>query len=111
MPYQDLIDGDMVWVGTPRRDRADRGGARRVRGPRRDLDHGTGGFAHWQAIKAQEFFADRVMPHFRSGDRDAEAAIPHRRLAICEFSTLDASFEDDLRAYAAAGIGASRPGS
>ena len=30
--------------------------------------------------------------------------MPDRRLAICEFSTLDASFEDDLRAYAAAGI-------
>ncbi len=28
-----------------------------------------------------------------------------RRLAICEFSTLNASFEDDLHAYAAAGVG------
>ncbi len=30
--------------------------------------------------------------------------MPKRRLAICEFSTLNASFEDDLRAYAAAGV-------
>jgi sugar phosphate isomerase/epimerase len=30
---------------------------------------------------------------------------PGRRLAICQFSTLNASFEDDLRAYAAAGAG------
>ena len=33
-----------------------------------------GGFAHWQAIKAQELFADRVMPHFKAADREAEAA-------------------------------------
>ena len=25
-----------------------------------------GGFDHWQAIKNQELFAARVMPHFRS---------------------------------------------
>jgi hypothetical protein len=32
-----------------------------------------GGFAHWQAIKAQELFADLVMPHFKSADREGAA--------------------------------------
>jgi hypothetical protein len=27
----------------------------------------AGGFDHWQAIKQQELFAARVMPHFREG--------------------------------------------
>jgi len=26
----------------------------------------AGGFEHWKAIKAQELFAERVMPHFRA---------------------------------------------
>jgi len=26
-----------------------------------------GGFDHWQAIKNQELFAHRVMPHFKAG--------------------------------------------
>ena len=40
-PYDEMIAGDIVWVGTPRgRDRADRGGARGLRGADGDLDHG-----------------------------------------------------------------------
>jgi hypothetical protein len=34
----------------------------------------AGGFAHWQAIKAQELFADRVMPHFEAEKRAKEPA-------------------------------------
>jgi alkanesulfonate monooxygenase SsuD/methylene tetrahydromethanopterin reductase-like flavin-dependent oxidoreductase (luciferase family) len=76
-PYRDLIDGDMVWVGTPD-DVIERIEAVR------DVCEGLaeisitvnpGGFAHWQAIKAQELFADRVIPHFRTVEHDAEAAI------------------------------------
>ena len=34
-----------------------------------------GGFAHWQAIKTQEIFADAVAPRFRSAaEADPEAA-------------------------------------
>jgi hypothetical protein len=32
-----------------------------------------GGFEHWQAIKQQELFAARVMPHFRE-DAAVESA-------------------------------------
>jgi alkanesulfonate monooxygenase SsuD/methylene tetrahydromethanopterin reductase-like flavin-dependent oxidoreductase (luciferase family) len=66
-PYDEMIDGDIVWVGTP----ADI--VERIEAIR-DLCEGltevsitvnAGGFEHWKAIKAQELFADRVMPHFR----------------------------------------------
>lgn len=66
-PYDEMIDGDVVWVGTPS-DVIERIEAVR------DVCEGltevsitvnAGGFAHWQAIKAQELFADRVIPHFR----------------------------------------------
>ena len=66
-PYDEMIDGDIVWVGTPD-DVIERIEAVR------DVCEGLtevsitvnpGGLAHWQAIKAQELFADRVMPHFR----------------------------------------------
>ena len=67
-PYDEMIDGDIVWVGTP----ADV--IERIEAVR-DVCEGLtevsitvnpGGFAHWQAIKAQELFADRVIPHFRT---------------------------------------------
>jgi alkanesulfonate monooxygenase SsuD/methylene tetrahydromethanopterin reductase-like flavin-dependent oxidoreductase (luciferase family) len=74
-PYQDMIDGDIVWAGTPE-DVIERIEA--VRNVCEGLTEvsitvNPGGFAHWQAIKAQELFADRVMPHFRSADREAAA--------------------------------------
>ena len=35
----------------------------------------AGGFEHWQSIKAQELFADLVIPHFRpSGVAEAAYA-------------------------------------
>jgi alkanesulfonate monooxygenase SsuD/methylene tetrahydromethanopterin reductase-like flavin-dependent oxidoreductase (luciferase family) len=74
-PYEEMIEGDIVWVGTPE-DVIERIEAVR------DVCEGlteisitvnAGGFEHWQAIKAQEIFAARVMPHFREGV-EAEAA-------------------------------------
>ena len=67
-----MIDGDIVWVGTPE-DVISRiedtvgvcEGLTEVA-----ITVNPGGFAHWQAIKAQELFADTVMPHFKSGDRE-----------------------------------------
>jgi alkanesulfonate monooxygenase SsuD/methylene tetrahydromethanopterin reductase-like flavin-dependent oxidoreductase (luciferase family) len=76
-PYDEMIDGDIVWVGTPS-DVIERIEAIR------DVCEGLtevsitvnpGGLAHWQAIKAQELFADKVIPHFRES-ADVEAAEP-----------------------------------
>ena len=75
-PYEEMIDGDVIWVGTPE-DVIERIEAVR------DVCEGltevsitvnAGGFAHWQAIKAQEIFADRVMLHFRPAGIEAEPA-------------------------------------
>jgi len=33
-----------------------------------------GGFDHWQAIKNQELFAHRVIPHFKTAARKKKAA-------------------------------------
>jgi alkanesulfonate monooxygenase SsuD/methylene tetrahydromethanopterin reductase-like flavin-dependent oxidoreductase (luciferase family) len=76
-PYDEMIDKDIVWVGTP-------GDVIERIEAIRDVCEGlteisitvnAGGFSHWQAIKAQELFADRVMPHFKSSDRVEEAAL------------------------------------
>jgi len=75
-PYRELVDGDVVWVGTPD-DVIERiqqtidvcPGLAEIA-----ITVNPGGFAHWQAIKAQELFADRVMPHFRPSERE-EAAV------------------------------------
>ena len=77
-PYDEMIDGDIVWVGTP----ADV--IERIEAVR-DVCEGLtevsitvnpGGFAHWQAIKAQELFADRVIPHFRTASvEEAEPSL------------------------------------
>ena len=67
-PYEEMIDGDLVWVGTPQ-DVIERIEAVR------ELCEGltevsitvnAGGVEHWQSIKQQELFAKHVMPHFRA---------------------------------------------
>ena len=67
-PYEQMIAGDIVLVGTPE-DVIERIEAVR------DVCEGLteisitvnpGGFEHWQAIKNQELFASRVMPHFKT---------------------------------------------
>jgi alkanesulfonate monooxygenase SsuD/methylene tetrahydromethanopterin reductase-like flavin-dependent oxidoreductase (luciferase family) len=68
-PYEEMLKGDIVWVGTPE-DVIERieqvvelcEGLAEI-----SITVNPGGFAHWQAIKAQELFADRVMPHFGRG--------------------------------------------
>ncbi|MGI9658235.1 MAG: LLM class flavin-dependent oxidoreductase [Gaiellaceae bacterium] len=68
MPYDEMIEGDVVWVGTP--DEV----IKRIEEVREVCDGlsevaitvNPGGFDHWQSIKAQELFADTVMPHFRN---------------------------------------------
>ena len=75
-PYEAMIDGDIVWVGTPA-DVIERieavkevcAGLTEI-----SITVNAGGAEHWQAIKAQELFAHTVMPHFKAADREAVAA-------------------------------------
>ena len=67
MPYADMVDGDYVWVGTPDEIAAK---VQTVRDICEGLSEiaivaNAGGAKHWKAIKAQQLFAERVMPHFR----------------------------------------------
>jgi alkanesulfonate monooxygenase SsuD/methylene tetrahydromethanopterin reductase-like flavin-dependent oxidoreductase (luciferase family) len=69
-PYEEMIDGDIVWVGTPE-DVAARVGAtiEACEGLTEiAITANPGGFAHWQAIKTQEIFADAVAPRFRAAE-------------------------------------------
>ena len=67
MPYEEMIAGDVVWVGTPE------DVIQRIEGVRAVCEGLTeisitvnpGGFDHWTAIKNQELFARHVIPHFR----------------------------------------------
>jgi alkanesulfonate monooxygenase SsuD/methylene tetrahydromethanopterin reductase-like flavin-dependent oxidoreductase (luciferase family) len=75
-PYDAMIDGDIVWVGTPA-DVIERieavkelcAGLTEV-----SITVNAGGAEHWQAIKAQELFASTVMPHFQASEREAVGA-------------------------------------
>lgn len=66
-PYEEMLAGDVVWVGTP--DEV----AERVSATIEVCEGLTeiaitvnpGGAEHWQAIKAQELFAKHVMPRFK----------------------------------------------
>ena len=79
MPYDEMIEKDYVWVGTPN-DVIERIEAVQ------ELCEGLtevaitvnpGGVEHWKSIKTQELFASHVMPHFAAGaDRkEAEPAL------------------------------------
>jgi len=78
MPYAEMVEKDVVWVGTP----ADI--VERIEAVRELCDGLTeisitvnpGGVEHWKAIKAQELFAAHVMPRFRAQARkEAEPAL------------------------------------
>lgn len=66
-PYEQMIDGDIVWVGTPA-DVITRieevldvcEGVTEI-----SITVNAGGAEHWKAIKSQELFAQHVMPRFR----------------------------------------------
>ena len=68
MPYDKMIEDDVVWVGTP--DEV----AERIQGvidvceglTEISITVNPGGVEHWKAIKAQELFAERLMPRFRA---------------------------------------------
>src|SRR5688572_22203871 len=75
-PYDAMIEGDIVWVGTPA-DVIERieavqelcAGLTEI-----SITVNAGGAEHWQAIKAQELFASTVMPHFKATEREAVGA-------------------------------------
>ena len=75
-PYDEMIGGDIVWVGTP----ADV--IERIEAVRElcaglteiSITVNAGGAEHWQAIKAQELFAHTVIPHFTAAASEAVAA-------------------------------------
>jgi hypothetical protein len=72
-----MIEGDIVWVGTP--DDV----IERIEAVREKCEGLTevaitvnpGGTEHWKAIKAQELFAAHVMPRFRATAREAEPVV------------------------------------
>jgi alkanesulfonate monooxygenase SsuD/methylene tetrahydromethanopterin reductase-like flavin-dependent oxidoreductase (luciferase family) len=75
-PYEEMVGGDIVWVGTPE-DVIERIEAVR------DVCEGlteisitvnAGGADHWQAIKNQELFASRVIPHFKAAAKSKAKA-------------------------------------
>ncbi|MDQ2676323.1 MAG: hypothetical protein M3Y34_05890, partial [Actinomycetota bacterium] len=76
VPYEQLVEEDYIWVGTPQ-DVIERieavqevcEGLTEI-----SITVNAGGADHWQAIKAQELFAHTVMPHFRSTEREAAGA-------------------------------------
>jgi alkanesulfonate monooxygenase SsuD/methylene tetrahydromethanopterin reductase-like flavin-dependent oxidoreductase (luciferase family) len=71
MPYEQMIDDAVVWVGTPS------DVIERIESVKEVCDGLTeisitvnpGGAEHWKAIKQQELFARTVMPHFRARER------------------------------------------
>jgi alkanesulfonate monooxygenase SsuD/methylene tetrahydromethanopterin reductase-like flavin-dependent oxidoreductase (luciferase family) len=75
-PYDEMIEGDIVWVGTPQ-DVIERieqtievcEGLSEIA-----ITVNPGGFEHWKSIKTQEMFADLVMPHFNPAQSTAETA-------------------------------------
>jgi alkanesulfonate monooxygenase SsuD/methylene tetrahydromethanopterin reductase-like flavin-dependent oxidoreductase (luciferase family) len=75
IPFEQLVEQDYVWVGTPD-DVIERiestletcAGIGEI-----GITVNAGGAEHWKAIKNQELFASRVVPHFASGAKRAEA--------------------------------------
>jgi alkanesulfonate monooxygenase SsuD/methylene tetrahydromethanopterin reductase-like flavin-dependent oxidoreductase (luciferase family) len=73
-PYRELIDSDVVWVGTP----ADV--LERIEAVRElceglteiSITVNPGGAEHWKALKAQELFAAEIMPRLQDGAAEAE---------------------------------------
>ena len=77
-PYDEMIAGDIVWVGTPD-DIAERieaviekcDGLKEIA-----ITVNAGGFEHWKAIKAQELFAQTVIPRFRATEEETPGVEP-----------------------------------
>lgn len=76
-PYEEMIAGDIVWVGTPD-DVIERIEQTREVCPGLSevaITVNPGGFEHWKAIKTQELFADVVIPQFQTSTEAAAEAV------------------------------------
>jgi alkanesulfonate monooxygenase SsuD/methylene tetrahydromethanopterin reductase-like flavin-dependent oxidoreductase (luciferase family) len=76
LPYEQLLEEDYIWVGTPADviERIERtlevcAGVAEI-----GITVNAGGAPHWMAIKNQELFARRVIPHFAPGRAALEPA-------------------------------------
>jgi alkanesulfonate monooxygenase SsuD/methylene tetrahydromethanopterin reductase-like flavin-dependent oxidoreductase (luciferase family) len=78
VPFEQLVEEDYVWVGTPAEV------VQRIRETQEvcpgiseiGITVNAGGAPHWMAVKNQELFAAEVMPHFReAGGRVEEPAL------------------------------------
>ncbi|HEX9864541.1 MAG TPA: LLM class flavin-dependent oxidoreductase [Acidimicrobiia bacterium] len=67
MPYEKMIEDDVVWVGTPADviERIETVQGKCVGLTEVAITVNPGGVDHWKSIKAQELFAREVIPHFR----------------------------------------------
>ncbi len=66
-PYDDMIAGEVVWGGTPD-DIGERIAAviEKCAGlAETSITVNAGGFEHWKATKAQQLFAETIIPRFR----------------------------------------------
>jgi alkanesulfonate monooxygenase SsuD/methylene tetrahydromethanopterin reductase-like flavin-dependent oxidoreductase (luciferase family) len=78
VPYEQLVEEDYVWVGTPE-DIIQRIEETREICPgvtEIGITVNAGGAPHWMAIKNQELFASRVAAHFRAQKPAERAAAP-----------------------------------
>jgi alkanesulfonate monooxygenase SsuD/methylene tetrahydromethanopterin reductase-like flavin-dependent oxidoreductase (luciferase family) len=77
LPFEQLVEEDYIWVGTPA-DVIERieqtlgvcEGVKEI-----GITVNAGGAPHWLAIKNQELFASRVIPHFAAAGRVEEPAL------------------------------------
>jgi alkanesulfonate monooxygenase SsuD/methylene tetrahydromethanopterin reductase-like flavin-dependent oxidoreductase (luciferase family) len=77
LPFEQLVEEDYVWVGTPvdvieriEQTREACAGIGEIA-----ITVNAGGAPHWMAIKNQELFARHVMPHFQAGRATATVAV------------------------------------
>jgi hypothetical protein len=81
MPYDEMLAGDVVWVGTPHDiiERIEAVQALCEGLTEISITVNAGGFEHWQSIKAQELFAHKVIPHFRpTGAEERQSQVAGR---------------------------------
>ena len=77
LPFEQLVEEDYIWVGTPAEvtERIEQT-LRACEGIKEiGITVNAGGAPHWLAIKNQELFASRVMPHFARSGRVEEPAL------------------------------------
>jgi hypothetical protein len=75
IPYEQLVEEDYIWVGTPADiiERIEQTQDTCAGIKEFGITVNAGGAPHWMAIKNQELFAAKVMPHFKAGTRSGAA--------------------------------------